>query len=150
MGKALGTVVLQEHTRWFNHAKLLERDKDNILDMSIIPEGIFGSALTSTQRCCEAKKAEDEALQLCLLWKTLVHPQLPQCKVFTSVVPPRPAVPGPEACEAGTHPVRFIWLCLAQPSTGFCRSPAGMTGPGCFIPAQEEEEGGSDRPSLHR
>lgn len=104
------------------------------------------SAWRLPPRNAEAKKEEDEALQLCLLWKPLVHPQLPQCKVFTSVVPPRPAIPGPEACEAGTHPVRFIWLCLAQPSTGFCRSPAGTTGPGCFIPAQEEEERGLTGP----
>ena len=56
----------QERARWLNLANLSDREKDDVLDMPIVPEGIFGSALASMQRRCEAKKKEDEALQLCL------------------------------------------------------------------------------------
>lgn len=45
-GKALGTMVLQERARWL--ADLSDRE-DNILDMPVVPEGIFGSALASMQ-----------------------------------------------------------------------------------------------------
>ena len=65
-GRALGTMVLQERARWLNLANLSDREKDDVLDMPIVPEGIFGSALASMQRRCEAKKKEDEALRLCL------------------------------------------------------------------------------------
>ena len=49
-----------------NLANFSDREKEDILDMPIVPEGIFGSALDSIQRRFEAKKREDEALQLCL------------------------------------------------------------------------------------
>ena len=65
-GRAMGAMVLQERARWLNLANLSDREKDDVLDMPIVPEGIFGSALASMQRRCEAKKKEDEALQLCL------------------------------------------------------------------------------------
>ena len=66
-GRALGTMVLQERARWLNLANpnLSDRE-DDVLDMPIVPEGIFGSALASMQWRCEAKKKEDEALRLCL------------------------------------------------------------------------------------
>lgn len=65
-GKAMGTTVLQERARWLNLASLSDREKEDVLDMPIVPEGLFGSALASMQRRCEARKKEDEALQLCL------------------------------------------------------------------------------------
>lgn len=65
-GRAMGTMVLQERARWLNLASLSDREKDDVLDMPIVPEGIFGSALASMQQRCEAKKKEDEALKLCL------------------------------------------------------------------------------------
>ena len=65
-GKSLGMMVLQERARWLNLTNLSDREKEEILDMPIIPDGIFGSALASMQHRCEAKKKEDEALQLCL------------------------------------------------------------------------------------
>lgn len=54
--------------------------------------------------------------------------------------PSSPAVPDPDECEAGTRSTRFIWSRLAQPSSGSCCSPAGSTGPACFVPALEEED----------
>ncbi|XP_029973330.1 uncharacterized protein LOC115407110 [Salarias fasciatus] len=65
-GKSLGTMVLQERARWLNLSNLSDREKEDMLDMPITPDGIFGSALASMQQRCEAKKREDEALQLCL------------------------------------------------------------------------------------
>lgn len=77
MGKALSTLVFQECAQWLNLANLLDREKDNILDRLIVPEGIFDSSLASMQRRCKAKKKEDEALQLCLSRKPPVHSQPP-------------------------------------------------------------------------
>lgn len=62
----MGTVVLQEHARWLNLTNLSKKEKEDILDMPIVLEGIVGSALTSMQQCYEVKKKEDKALQLCL------------------------------------------------------------------------------------
>ena len=45
--RALGTMVLQERAWWLNLANLSDREKDDVLDMPIVPEGIFGSALAS-------------------------------------------------------------------------------------------------------
>lgn len=68
--KALGTMVLQERARWLNLTNLLDKKRDDILNMPIVTKAIFGSALTSMERC-EANKKKDEALQLCLLRKAL-------------------------------------------------------------------------------
>ncbi|KAK5890188.1 hypothetical protein CesoFtcFv8_013737 [Champsocephalus esox] len=65
-GKAMGIMVVQERARWLNLTNLPDREKEDVLDMPIVPEGIFGSALASMQRRCESKKKEDEALHLCL------------------------------------------------------------------------------------
>lgn len=45
--KALGTMVLQEQSQWVNFACLSDREKGDILDMHIYPEGIFGATFTS-------------------------------------------------------------------------------------------------------
>lgn len=58
--------MLQEHAWWLNLANLSDREKDDILDMPIVPDGTFGSALASMQRRCKVKKRDYEALQLCL------------------------------------------------------------------------------------
>ena len=81
-GKAMGTMVLQERARWLNLANLSDREKDDMLDMPIVPEGVFGSALASMQRRCEARKKEDEALQLCLPRKAPVPSTSVQRKTF--------------------------------------------------------------------
>ena len=65
-GRTMGTMVLQERARWLNLASLTDREKDDILDMPIVPEGVFGPALAAMQQRCEAKKRDDEALKLCL------------------------------------------------------------------------------------
>lgn len=46
-GEALGLLVLQERARWLTLANLSDREKDDILDMPIVPDEIFGSALAS-------------------------------------------------------------------------------------------------------
>lgn len=48
--KSVGMRMLQERTRWFNLTKLSDRAKEDILDLPIMPEGIFGSALASMQQ----------------------------------------------------------------------------------------------------
>ncbi|KAK5930417.1 hypothetical protein CgunFtcFv8_026653 [Champsocephalus gunnari] len=64
-GKVMGIMVVQERVRWLNLTNLPDREKEDVLDMPVVPEGIFGSALASMQRRCETKKKEDEALHLC-------------------------------------------------------------------------------------
>lgn len=60
--EVLRTLVLQERAPGLNLMSLPDRKRDDILDMPIIPEGIFGSAIASMQRHCEAKKKEGKAL----------------------------------------------------------------------------------------
>ena len=55
-GRVLEVMVLQERARWLNLANLSDREKDDVLDMPIVPEVIFGSSLASMQQWCEAKK----------------------------------------------------------------------------------------------
>ncbi|KAK5906308.1 hypothetical protein CgunFtcFv8_002189 [Champsocephalus gunnari] len=55
-GKAMGIMVVQERARWLNLTNLPDREKEDVLDMPIVPEGIYGSALASMQRRCETKK----------------------------------------------------------------------------------------------
>lgn len=50
MGKVMGTLVLHERARWHNLANLPDREKDNVMDMPIDQEGIFGFALASVQQ----------------------------------------------------------------------------------------------------
>ena len=113
-GRAMGTMVLQERARWLNLANLTDREKDDVLDMPIVPEGLFGSALASMQKRCEAKKKEDEALQLCLPRKPPVPPPPAPQKSFAQVaahaaqprfkipvVPPPPPTRGPRSDQPG-------------------------------------------------
>lgn len=60
-GKSMGMMVLQQRGRWPNLTNLSDKEED-ILDMSIVPEVVFGSPLASIQQRCEAKKKENEAL----------------------------------------------------------------------------------------
>ena len=101
-GRAMGAMVLQERARWLNLANLSDREKDDVLDMPIVPEGIFGSALASMQRRCEAKKKEDEALQLCLPRKPPAPSPPAQRKTFAQAASqgsrfkiPKPPKPQP-------------------------------------------------------
>lgn len=61
-------MVLQEPVQWLKLTNLSDREKDDVLDKPIVPEGIFGFALVSMQQRCKPKK-EDKALQLCLQHK---------------------------------------------------------------------------------
>ncbi|KAK5909543.1 hypothetical protein CesoFtcFv8_003464 [Champsocephalus esox] len=83
-GKVMGIMVVQERARWLNLTNLPDREKEDVLDMPIVPEGIFGSALASMQRRCETKKKEDEALHLCLPRR--VQPLPSQQQSFTQAV----------------------------------------------------------------
>ncbi|KAK5915482.1 hypothetical protein CesoFtcFv8_001068 [Champsocephalus esox] len=84
-GKVMGIMVVQERARWLNLTNLPDREKEDVLDMPIVPEGIFGSALASMQRRCESKKKEDEALHLCLPRR--VQPLPPQQRPFAQAAP---------------------------------------------------------------
>lgn len=48
--KSMWMIVLQKRARWFNQANLSEREKEDILDMPIVPEGIFGPVMASMWR----------------------------------------------------------------------------------------------------
>lgn len=45
---------------------LSDREKDDILDIPIVLEGIFGSAIASMQWWFKAIKKDDDTFQLCL------------------------------------------------------------------------------------
>ena len=81
-GRALGVMVLQERAQQLNLAYLSDREKDDVLDMPTVPEGIFGPTLALMQRQCKAKKKEDEALQRCLPRKPPAPSPPVQCKTF--------------------------------------------------------------------
>lgn len=49
-GKVMGTLVLQERARWLNLANLMDREKDDVMDSPVVPEGIFRAALASMQQ----------------------------------------------------------------------------------------------------
>lgn len=102
-GKALGSMVLQECARWLNLTNLSDRERDDILDMQIVPEGIFGSAFTLMQQRCEARKKEDEALQFCLLRKA-APPQPPRRKTFLPVATPGPQYRIPKRAKTAPTP----------------------------------------------
>uniref|UniRef100_A0A1A8IW28 Uncharacterized protein n=1 Tax=Nothobranchius kuhntae TaxID=321403 RepID=A0A1A8IW28_NOTKU len=142
--KAMGMMVLQERARWLNLTNLSDREKEDILDMPIVPEGIFGSALASMQQRCEAKKKEDEALHLCLPPLTgaagSAEPSSGSCLSPASV-------PDPKAPEASSCPTSSFGLSAStslasevqQPS----RSAAGTTHTIRRSAGEEKEEEGS-------
>ncbi len=84
-GKAMATMVIQEKGRWLNYANLSDREKEAILDVPVVAEGIYGSALTLMQKRCEEKKRDDEALQLCMPRKAHTAPHPPPRQTFTQV-----------------------------------------------------------------
>lgn len=89
-------MVLQERMRWLTLADLTDREKQDLLDMPVVPEGVFGSALASMQRRCEATRKEDEALQLCLPFLTAAAQGSYACCCCC----PASAVSDPEAAVA--------------------------------------------------
>lgn len=128
-GKSTGNNGPPGTAWWLNLTNLSDRKKDDILDMPIVPKGIFGTALASMQRQCEAKKKEDEALQLCLPRKAPVPSPPEQCKTVTqaaSQVPqfkitrrlkPQPAPPPSPRQEARTSWPAKAPAPAAAPST---------------------------------
>ena len=95
---------------WFcrlSLANLSDREKEDILDMPIVPEGLWGSALASMQKRCEAKKKEDEALQLCLPRKPPAPSPSPvvQRRGFTQTAPQfkTPELSKPQPAPAPLH-----------------------------------------------
>lgn len=74
-GRAMGLMVLQERARWLGLTNLTTKEKEELLDTPIVPQGLFGSAVASMQKRCEEKKRDDEALKLCLPRK--VSPVIP-------------------------------------------------------------------------
>lgn len=65
-GRAMGLMVLQERARWLGLTNLTTKEKEELLDTPVVPQGLFGAAVTSMQKRCEEKKRDDEALKLCL------------------------------------------------------------------------------------
>lgn len=57
-----GMIVLQERARWLNLMDLSDREKKDILDMPIVPEGIFGTALASVQQRMKLSSSEEGGL----------------------------------------------------------------------------------------
>ncbi|KAK5921037.1 hypothetical protein CgunFtcFv8_024776 [Champsocephalus gunnari] len=123
-------MVVQERARWLNLTNLPDREKEDVLDMPIVPEGIFGSALASMQRKCESKKKEDEALHLCLPRR--VHPRLLQRRPFAHAAPRSAGfkVPGQQRAHPAPSPqprqeTRASWsrkspaVAQAQPNQNF-------------------------------
>ena len=115
-GKSLGMMVVQERARWLNLTNLPDREKEDVLDMPIVPEGIFGSALASMQQRCEAKKKEDEALQLCLPRKAQPPPPTVLRRTFSQATPhsalfkvPRRQKPQPAPGLPPRHEARTSW-----------------------------------------
>lgn len=49
-----------------NLINLSDKEKEDIMDIPLVPKGILGSSIASMQKRCKAKKNKDEALQLCL------------------------------------------------------------------------------------
>ncbi|KAK5919051.1 hypothetical protein CgunFtcFv8_022979 [Champsocephalus gunnari] len=120
-------MVVQESVRWLNLTNLPDREKEDVLDMPIVPEGIFGSALASMQRRCESKKKEDEALHLCLPRR--VQPLPSQQQSFAAAAVLRSSSPSPKLPRTllglkhrrrrGRSPPRV-------PSPGWRRGRAGL------------------------
>lgn len=120
VGKCMAMLVLQERARWLNLTNLSDKEREDILDMPVVPEGIFGSALASMQQRCEAKKRDDEALQLCLPRKVPATQTAPKAN-SAQVGPSRPVFnpsfriprrPRPQAAAAsapGPQVVRPTW-----------------------------------------
>jgi len=65
-GRAMGLTVLQERAGWLGLTNLTTKEKAEFLDGPIIPQGLFGTAVTSMQKRFEENKGDDEVLQLCL------------------------------------------------------------------------------------
>lgn len=59
-------MVLQERARWLGLTNLTSKEKEELLDTSVVPQGLFGSAVITMPKRCEEKKRDDEGLKLCL------------------------------------------------------------------------------------
>ncbi|KAF7644338.1 hypothetical protein LDENG_00223760 [Lucifuga dentata] len=82
LGRAMGLMVMQERARWLNLTTLLAKEKEDLLDTPITPQGLFGVAVLSMQKRCEEKKRDDEALKLCLPRKPQSAAPTAQCQTF--------------------------------------------------------------------
>lgn len=63
--QAMGLMVSKERAWWLNLTSLLTKEKEDLLDTPIMPQGLFGAAVLSMQKRCEEKK--DDEMRLCLL-----------------------------------------------------------------------------------
>lgn len=141
--RTMGTLVLHESAWWLNLANLSDREKDDILDMPIVAEGIFGSALASMHQGCEAKNKEDEALQLCLPRKPSgppsdgarkefppgLQPPPPRMQKRSKPAPVSPALSGQVSCGNASSTlylavVEQVWARYGRASVGVEREHA--------------------------
>lgn len=134
-------MVLHQRVKWLNLSDLSNREKDDILDMLIVPEGIFGSALVSIQQRCETRKKRTHRSGFVFHRKLLLH--FCEMQDIPAYFHSRTAVQDPKSCESGTHPlhVHFDQLgLLVQPSSRSGCSATAVGRVGCFFPGQEENK----------
>ncbi|TKS65234.1 hypothetical protein D9C73_027835 [Collichthys lucidus] len=144
-GRVMATLVIQERARWLSLANLTDRERDDILDMPIVPEGVFGSALATMQQRCETKKKDNEALKLCLPRKAPTPSPPVQRKSFAQAASQPPHFKMPKAAAARPAPPseERARSRLAQKISCLDRSPAAATGRrGLSHPGEKEEESG--------
>ena len=96
-------MVVQERARWLHLSSLSQKEKIQLLDVSVDPKGLFSPAVATMQRRCEEKKKEDEALYLCVPRK---------------VPPPPPTAPRQMFAQAVVQPGCRIPKHHSQPQVG--------------------------------
>eukprot|EP00064_Thunnus_orientalis_P025558 superscaffoldBa00013221_g25947 len=77
----MATMIIMEQARWLNFSDLSDKQKRDILDESMDPNGLFGTAIATMQKRCEEKKKGGGDLQLCLPRMTQAIPT--PCRALT-------------------------------------------------------------------
>ena len=55
-GRAMGLMVLQERACWLGLTNLMKKEKVEFFDTPIVPQSLFGAAVTPMQKRCKVKK----------------------------------------------------------------------------------------------
>lgn len=53
--RAMATIITQERARWLNLSDLSNKQKHDILDDGVDPNGLFGTAVATMQKWCKEK-----------------------------------------------------------------------------------------------
>ena len=122
-GRSMGLMVLQERARWLGLTNLTTKEKEELLDTPIVPQGLFSAAVTSMQKRCEEKKRDDEALKLCLPRRAQAAVQTAPRQSYAQVVShPAPAFRKVPKAQAGPQALR-------GPKNPWSRKPSSQGGP---------------------